>query len=87
MTTRNNGLNQTGAESDRLIQSRTDWYRVGQPGRATKRCQMLSAQLIRRVGLLMLSASHTLTVLSKEPDTILVPSGENATDVTVLVWP
>ena len=53
VTTRNNGLNQTGAELDRLVQSWTDWYRVGQPGQAAKHCQMLSAWLIRRVGLLM----------------------------------
>jgi hypothetical protein len=27
-----------------------------------------------------------LIVLSHDPDTILVPSGENATDVMVLLW-
>ncbi len=30
--------------------------------------------------------SQTLIVLSYDPDTILVPSGENATDVMVLLW-
>jgi hypothetical protein len=30
--------------------------------------------------------SQTLIVLSYDPDTILVPSGENATDVTQLLW-
>ncbi len=30
--------------------------------------------------------SQTLIVLSCDPDTILVPSGENATDVTQLLW-
>jgi hypothetical protein len=29
--------------------------------------------------------SQTLIVLSHDPDTILVPSGENATDVTTLL--
>ncbi len=29
---------------------------------------------------------QTLIVLSNDPDTILVPSGENATDVMVLLW-
>ena len=27
-------------------------------------------------------ASHTLSVLSREPDTIVLPSGEKATDIT-----
>jgi hypothetical protein len=30
--------------------------------------------------------SQTLIVSSADPDTILVPSGENATDVMVLLW-
>ena len=30
--------------------------------------------------------SQTLIVLSPDPDTILVPSGENATDMTTLLW-
>ncbi len=30
--------------------------------------------------------SQTLIVLSHDPDTILVPSGENATDVIRLLW-
>jgi hypothetical protein len=30
--------------------------------------------------------SQTLIVLSSDPDTILVPSGENATDLTQLLW-
>ena len=30
--------------------------------------------------------SQTLIVLSADPDTILVPSGENATDLMVLLW-
>ena len=30
--------------------------------------------------------SQTLIVLSSDPDTILVPSGENATDMTTLLW-
>ena len=30
--------------------------------------------------------SQTLIVLSADPDTILVPSGENATDMTKLLW-
>ena len=30
--------------------------------------------------------SQTLIVLSSDPDTILVPSGENATDVMDLLW-
>ena len=30
--------------------------------------------------------SRTLIVWSSDPDTILVPSGENATDVTLLLW-
>ena len=30
--------------------------------------------------------SQTLIVMSVDPDTILVPSGENATDVMVLLW-
>ncbi len=30
--------------------------------------------------------SQTLIVLSPDPDTILVPSGENATDMTQLLW-
>jgi hypothetical protein len=30
--------------------------------------------------------SQTLIVLSYDPDTILVPSGENATDATALLW-
>ena len=34
-----------------------------------------------------LVASHALNVWSYEPDTILAPSGENATDVTQEVWP
>src|SRR5436190_517490 len=33
------------------------------------------------------SASHTCKVLSSEPDTIFLPSGEKATDVTQSVWP
>ena len=32
-------------------------------------------------------ASHTLTVLSYEPLTMRLPSGEYATELTVLVWP
>lgn len=30
--------------------------------------------------------SQTLSVLLSDPDTILVPSGANATDVTPLLW-
>ena len=30
--------------------------------------------------------SQTMIVLSSDPDTILVPSGENATDRKVLLW-
>ena len=30
--------------------------------------------------------SQTLIVLSKDPDTILLPSGENCTDMTMLLW-
>ena len=30
--------------------------------------------------------SQTLIVLSRDPDTILVPSGENATDLMLLLW-
>jgi hypothetical protein len=30
--------------------------------------------------------SQTLIVLSRDPETILVPSGENATDMTQLLW-
>ena len=30
----------------------------------------------------MVPASHTLSVLSREPDTIVLPSGEKATDIT-----
>jgi len=30
--------------------------------------------------------SQTLIVLSHDPDTILVPSGENATDATASLW-
>ena len=30
-------------------------------------------------------ASHTLIVLSREPDTIVLPSGEKATDITQLL--
>ncbi|KOO35581.1 hypothetical protein Ctob_008909, partial [Chrysochromulina tobinii] len=30
--------------------------------------------------------SQTLIVLSHDPDTILVPSGENATDKMLLLW-
>ena len=30
--------------------------------------------------------SQTLIVLSNDPDTILVPSGENATDMIMLLW-
>jgi hypothetical protein len=30
--------------------------------------------------------SQTLIVPSADPDTILVPSGENATDMTALLW-
>ena len=33
-----------------------------------------------------LTISQTLIVLSNDPDTILVPSGENATDLMVLLW-
>ena len=35
----------------------------------------------------LLSALHILTVLSQDPDTTLLPSAENATDVTSLAWP
>ena len=31
-------------------------------------------------------ASHTLIVLSQEPETIVLPSGEKATEVIVLLW-
>ena len=30
--------------------------------------------------------SQTLIVLSRDPDTIILPSGEKATDVTMLLW-
>ena len=30
--------------------------------------------------------SQTLIVLSYDPETILVPSGENATDATAMLW-
>ena len=33
-----------------------------------------------------LTISQTLIVWSYDPDTILVPSGENATDMMVLLW-
>ena len=31
-------------------------------------------------------ASHTLIVLSSDPDTIIVPSGENATELMSRLW-
>jgi len=33
-----------------------------------------------------LTRSQTLIVLSRDPETILVPSGENATDLTTSLW-
>ena len=44
----------------RLVWSQTDWYRVRQPGWLAKWCQMLSAWLIKRVGLLMLMGVENL---------------------------
>ena len=32
-------------------------------------------------------ASHILILLSSDPETMYLPSGENATDMTVSVWP
>ena len=50
------------------------------PAREASRCQFW----LRRSDLRALGApkSQTLIVLSSDPDTILVPSGENATDMT-----
>ena len=78
----------TGTHSNKLSSSFTQPSAppmLAQP--ASQRMQRSSRAWLQSAGRTCVRGSHTHTVLSSEQDTMRLPSGENATDLTMPEWP
>jgi len=75
----------------RLARSLTDWHRVRQAGWSAKRCQVLSARLIGRAGLLMpaparMQCNHHHHHWCQQPSAHPMPAHCDTTTITTTIY-